>query len=114
MIRATRPTLAEVPLADLSFGIQVTRNSPPVPGKDLVDHADFHLGLWMAFGDTNGNDCWRLRAHVRHEGFTEMPVGGPGRGIMTVRNAYMAQGGTNGDSREVVCREVCAWRLRSA
>src|SRR5688572_13917128 len=27
-------------------GIQVTRNHPPVAGKDLDDHPTFHPGIW--------------------------------------------------------------------
>jgi hypothetical protein len=69
-------------------GIQVTRNHPPVPGKDETDHATFHPGIWLAFGDISGNDYWRLGAKVEHEMFVGDPQGGPGEGTFTVRNYY--------------------------
>lgn len=51
-------------------GPQVTRNHPPVAGKDAVDHDTFHPGIWLAFGDLNGADCWRNKARVRHAKFS--------------------------------------------
>jgi hypothetical protein len=83
-------------------GIQVTRAHPPVEGRDPTDHAAFHPGLFMAFGDLNGADSWRLKARVRHEGFTERPRGGPGRGRFTVTNAYLSE-----DGNRVLARETC-------
>src|SRR3712207_4280801 len=51
-------------------GVQVTRNRPPVAGKDAVDHADMHPGLWLAFGDVAGSDFWRNKGpRVGHERF---------------------------------------------
>src|SRR5687768_6499997 len=46
-------------------GIQVTRNHPPVEGKDATDHAALHPGLWLAFGDLSGADFWRNKAAVK-------------------------------------------------
>lgn len=54
-------------------GIQVTRNHPPVAGKDAADHDAMHPGLWLAFGDINGHDFWRNKAVIRHERFAEPP-----------------------------------------
>lgn len=54
-------------------GIQVTRNFPPVEGKDATDHADMHPGLWLGFGDINGQDFWRNGGAMRHEEFTVAP-----------------------------------------
>jgi hypothetical protein len=48
-------------------GIQVTRNHPPVAGKDLDDHPTFHPGIWWGFGDINGEDFWRNKGTIRHE-----------------------------------------------
>ena len=62
----TRPFFAHV---KTPAGVQVTRNHPPDPDKDLTDHATFHPGLWMSFGDVSGNDSWRLKAKVEHEMF---------------------------------------------
>ena len=87
--------------------IQVTRNHPPVIGKDLTDHALFHPGIWMAFGDLAGADNWRNRDHVLHDGFVEKPAGGPGRGTFAVRNLYLR----GNDRAKVLCREVCRMTL---
>ncbi|MBX6312253.1 MAG: PmoA family protein [Isosphaeraceae bacterium] len=81
-------------------GTQVTRNNPPVEGKDLTDHPTFHPGLWLAFGDLNGVDYWRTKDRIRHVGFVEEPKGSPGRGAFAVRNRYEK------DS-EVIGEEVC-------
>lgn len=55
-------------------GIQVTRNFPPVPGQDAVDHDTMHPGVWLGFGDLNGHDFWRNRATIRHLRFSEPPL----------------------------------------
>ena len=83
-------------------GVQVTRNHPPVKGKDPTDHASMHPGIWMAFGDVSGSDYWRNRARVVQEEFVKRPTGGPGKGGFAVRNLYFAQG----DDKRIVCREV--------
>jgi hypothetical protein len=82
-------------------GIQATRNHPPIPGKDETDHATFHPGIWLAFGDINGNDYWRLKARVEHEMFVGSPQPGPGRGSFTVRNYYLDEKG------ERTVMEIC-------
>lgn len=85
-------------------GVQVTRNHPPVEGRDATDHADFHPGVWLAFGDLSGEDFWRNKATVRHVTFLERPaVDNRGGGFM-VKNAYLA-----GD--RTICEEVCRLRL---
>lgn len=84
-------------------GTQVTRNHPPVPGKDSVDHATYHPGIWMAFGDLGGNDYWRLKARVRHDRFVERPKGGPRAGRFAVLNSYLA----TGSQQRVTCQETC-------
>lgn len=87
-------------------GIQVTRNHPPVEDKDPADHATYHPGIWMAFGDVSGSDYWRNRAKVVHERFVRKPAGGPGKGTFMVRNRYLAE-----DGRKIVCREECRYTI---
>lgn len=94
----TRPFFAHVKTPS---GIQATRNHPPDPDKDLTDHATYHPGIWMSFGDINGNDYWRLKAKVEHERFVEAPKGGPGQGHFAVRNFYMNEAGTDRIAAEV-------------
>jgi hypothetical protein len=55
-------------------GTQVTRTHPPVEGVDATDHADMHPGIWLAFGDINGEDFWRNKGTIRHDKFTKTPV----------------------------------------
>jgi hypothetical protein len=81
----TRPFFESVHAPD---GTQVTRNHPPLEGKDLTDHPTFHPGLWLAFGDLSGADSWRNQDRIRHAGFVEHPQGGAGRGTFAVRNWY--------------------------
>jgi hypothetical protein len=81
-------------------GVQVTRNHPPQDG-DLQDHAAFHPGLWMAFGDLSGADNWRVQAKVLHERLIETPQGGAGRGGFAVENRYLNSAGD-----ETICRET--------
>ena len=86
-------------------GIQVTRNHPPRP-DDFQDHAKYHPGLWMALGDLNGHDNWRLHARVDGGDFAERPTGGIGRGTFTVRNRYLTT-----DGKETICTETCRYTL---
>jgi hypothetical protein len=84
-------------------GILVTRNRPPVAGKDPVDHADMHPGLWLAFGDLGGHDFWRNKGpKVEHERFAAEPAGGEARGSFAVVNRYVADG-------KIVCRETAKY-----
>jgi len=88
-------------------GIPVTRNHPPIEGKDPTDHPTYHPGIWMAFGDLSGADYWRNKAKVLHEGFQEEPRGGTGTGRFAVRNRYLAGDG----DKEVVCTERCRFAI---
>jgi len=97
-----RPYFCDVRAPD---GTQVTRNHPPVAGTDRTDHATYHPGIWLAFGDISGADFWRNRARVEHEKFVEKSAGGPGVGAFAVQNAYVTRDGT------VVCREICHYKL---
>jgi hypothetical protein len=101
----TRPFFAHV---HAPGGLQVSRNHPPVEGQDLVDHGTFHPGIWMAFGDISGSDCWRLAAPVKHAGFVEKPAGGDGRGGFVVRNSYRDQKQPDKE----LCSEVCKFDVR--
>lgn len=94
----TRPHFSDV---SASCGIQATRNNPPQEG-DPKDHATFHPGIWLSFGDINGHDYWRLKAKVEHEMFVEQPEGGPGKGTFTVRNYYMTTDGKDRVLAELV------------
>ena len=93
----TRPYFAHV---KSPAGPQATRNHPPDPDSDPTDHATMHPGIWMAFGDINGNDYWRLKARVRHEAFTQSPEGEGKQGSFAVRNSYW-----NRDDSAVVALE---------
>jgi hypothetical protein len=92
-------------------GPKLTRNHPPLASQDDLDHGKpgeyFHPGIWLAFSDLNGNDYWRLKASVRHEGFVESPRGGAGQGTFVVRNSYRKQE----DPDQVVCEEVCRYTI---
>lgn len=90
--------------------IQVTRNFPPKVPEDLtpgftqdggVDHRLFHLGLWMSFGDLDGEDYWRLKSRTEHVRFIEQRGGNPG--TLQIENRYLRANGKD---------EVCRERLR--
>ncbi|HEX6962061.1 MAG TPA: DUF6807 family protein [Lacipirellula sp.] len=82
-------------------GIQVTRNHPPVEGVDSPDHATFHPGLWLSFGDISGSDYWRLAAPVKFDRFLAEPASEEGYGRFAVRFKYLDE--RNPD--EVLCSE---------
>ncbi|HUX59482.1 MAG TPA: DUF6807 family protein [Bacteroidales bacterium] len=82
-------------------GIQATRNHPP-QADDPKDHSAWHPGIWLSFGDINGNDYWRTKQKVEHEMFVEQPSGGPGKGTFTVRNYYMSSDGSSRMLAELV------------
>lgn len=86
-------------------GVQVTRNHPPAEG-DLQDHATFHPGIWLAFGDLSGADSWRGKAAVEHVEFVAAPAVNEGVLTFTVRNRYW-----NAAHDAAVCDEVCVYRL---
>jgi hypothetical protein len=96
-----RPYLAHVRTPG---GIQVTRNHPPVEGRDATDHADMHPGLWLGFGDISGADFWRNKGAVKHVEFVESPRTDSSGGGFAVKNAYLS-----GD--RTICEELCRIRL---
>ena len=87
-------------------GVPITRNHPPVEGIDLTDHADFHPGLWMAFGDLDGEDFWRNKSRIDHAGFISPHRSEEGYGTFCVLNDYKT------DDR-LVCQEECSIRISS-
>ncbi|MDX9755090.1 MAG: PmoA family protein, partial [bacterium] len=74
-------------------GVPITRSFPPVEGVDLTDHATFHPGLWLAFGDISGNDFWRNQAQVIHKQFLKSPDIKDNTGSFTVLNHYIGKDG---------------------
>jgi hypothetical protein len=80
-------------------GRQVTRNHPPIEGKDRTDHDTMHPGIWMAFGDLDGSDFWRNKAKIVHKSFLREPEGGAGSGSFTEEKHYLRADGS------LVCRE---------
>jgi len=82
-------------------GLQVTRNHPPRPNVDPVDHDTFHPGLWLAFGDLDGADSWRLKAPVVHERFSDPPRVASDTVTWTAINQYLRD-----DRQTPICRET--------
>jgi putative heme-binding domain-containing protein len=87
-------------------GIQVTRNFPPRTPDDIdpgytaeqgIIHPVMHPGIWIGFGDVDGNDYWRLQAKVVFDGFVDGPFGDKDGGRFLVRNLYMSQDHQTGD-----------------
>jgi len=99
--KITRPYFAHVRAPS---GIQVTRHHPPIAGSDPTDHPEFHPGIWMAFGDLNGSDGWRLKAPVRFVKFGEERHEADGSGGFVAEFSHRDQADPN--------REVCRERLR--
>ena len=82
-------------------GHRVSRNHPPLPAQDAVDHDTMHPGLWLAFGDINGVDFWRNRGRIVHRGFVERPAVRDGRvGFVTDNQLVDPQGRAFGDLRQ--------------
>ncbi len=100
--KISRPYFAHVHTPQ---GIQVTRNHPPQPG-DAQDHADYHPGLWMAFGDIDGHDYWRLKARVVQDRIEAIATTEPNHGWFVVRNNYLSA-----DGKRTVCRERCRFDI---
>lgn len=97
----SRPYFAHVRTLD---GIQVTRNHPPQV-DDPEDHATFHPGIWLAFGDISGTDFWRNKAEVKHRRFDQPPtVQADGALVFSVENVYI-------DGGKIICTETCNYRI---
>ena len=89
-----RPYFANI---NTAAGVQVTRNHPPQE-SDLQDHATYHPGIWLSFGDLGGQDYWRLKAPTRQ---VRTHVDQSNSQIV-VANAY-----GSADDGEIVCVETC-------
>ena len=96
-------------------GLQVTRNFPPRKPEDIdpghankfrIIHPNMHPGLWISFGDLNGNDYWRLTSKVVFDRYLELPSGDKNTGGFTALNRYISQ-----DGRQVVCEETTTYRF---
>lgn len=113
-------TLRENPLADYIFsdpeirrphfanvhapnGDKVTRNHPPIEGKDAMDHSSMHPGLWLAFGDLNEHDFWRNKATVKHARFIDPPAVKGDSLSFSVENHWIGADGS------LVCRETARY-----
>jgi len=92
-------------------GVRVTRNHPPDPAenKGNDDHATFHPGIWLAFGDLGGQDFWRNKARVRHVKLVEPVVAADGSGRFAVVNRYEPAEGREAP----VCEETCVYTVRA-
>jgi putative heme-binding domain-containing protein len=74
-------------------GVQVTRTHPPAAG-DATDHASMHPGLWLGFGDINGQDFWRNVGRIEHVAFSADPKVAEDRLTFATRNRLVAKDGT--------------------
>ena len=97
-------------------GLPVTRNFPPRAPEDIdpgytaengIIHPHMHPGIWLGFGDVNGNDYWRLQAEVQFDGFHEAPSGTRQVGTFTARNTFLSE-----DGQQNVCTEVTRYRFQ--
>ena len=88
-------------------GTQATRNHPPVEGQDKTDHKTIHPGIWMAFGDLDGEDFWRNKASIQHVRFIEPPQVSDNSSSFVEEKRYLASDGTE------VCREIFHWKIHS-
>lgn len=86
-------------------GTRITRSYPPDPERDKGndDHATYHPGIWLAFGDIGGVDVWRMKGRVRHIEFVLEPEVRAGIGSFTIRNRYESLD----DPPRVVAQETC-------
>jgi hypothetical protein len=89
-------------------GIQVSRNHPPIEGKDSTDHDTFHPGIWLTFAGINGNDYWRLKEKTEHEMFVGQPQSGAGKGTFTVSNFYLDSKDSSGNR---IAHETCKYTI---
>jgi uncharacterized membrane protein YkoI len=89
-------------------GIQVSRNHPPIEGKDSTDHDTFHPGIWLTFAGINGNDYWRLEKKTEHEMYIGKPKGVAGSGTFTVSNYYLNSRDSSGNR---IAHEICRYTI---
>lgn len=96
-------------------GIQVTRNFPPRKPEDIdpgygaengIIHPQMHPGIWLGFGDVDGNDYWRLQAKVVFDRYAQPPEGDRSHGSFTAVNRFMSE-----DGQREICRETSRYRF---
>ena len=97
--RIKRPYFAQIHAPN---GTPVTRNQPPIVGRDATDHDTMHPGLWLAFGDLSGADFWRNQGTVQQQEFVEPPRTEGSRGRFRTRNRYESQGRIVGDETRTI------------
>ncbi len=88
-------------------GVRVSRNHPPVEGRDKTDHPTFHPGLWLAFGDLSGADFWRNMATVAHVRMLQPALVIDDKIAWAVENRYLPANAAAGP----ICSEVCRYEL---
>ncbi|MDF1788995.1 MAG: PmoA family protein [Verrucomicrobiales bacterium] len=88
-------------------GIQVTRNFPPIEGKDPTDHGYMHPGLSLGFSNISGVNFWHNNRGgvVVSDGIVEAPVVTETSASFTVKNRYLAEDGSK------VCEETASYHL---
>lgn len=96
-----RPYFCDVYAPD---GTRVTRNHPPIEGVDRTDHATYHPGIWLAFGDISGADFWRNKASVVQEAFVVRKGEGNTPDVLQLTNRYES-------ANAVICSETCSIRF---
>jgi putative membrane-bound dehydrogenase-like protein len=74
-------------------GALLTRTNPPAAG-DATDHATMHPGIWLAFGDVNGEDFWRNKGRFEHVAFVTAPSLVQGRLVFATRSRLVAGNAT--------------------
>lgn len=96
-------------------GLQVTRNFPPRKPEDIdpgyaneagIIHPNMHPGLWISYGDVDGNDYWRLSSKVIFARYLDAPSGDKKNGGFTALNRYLSK-----DGNKVVCEEATTYRF---
>ncbi|CAK9048521.1 Cytochrome c [Durusdinium trenchii] len=111
--KLTRPAFVNVRTPG---GLLVTRNFPPrVPedidpgyqGENGIIHPVMHAGIWISYGDLNGNDYWRLQSRVAFDGYVVQPTGTREEGSFTSRHRYLDHTG-----EKTVCTETVRYQLR--
>lgn len=88
--RILRPFFANVHAPD---GTQVTRSHPPIAGRDSTDHESMHPGIWLGFGDLNGQDFWRNKGRIEQLRFTETPAVRDGHLTFATESRLVASNG---------------------
>jgi hypothetical protein len=96
------------------LGTKLTRNHPPIDGKDATDHSTMHPGIWLGFGDISSTDFWRNRGRIRHLQFLMPPTITEDRVTFTTQSELLTlEGKRLGEmaNRYVLSRRPAGWRL---